>query len=331
MSAGVVVHDRTKALLLLAGSRYDVYAPGPKVGQAFKHGKAAATKKELCLRCDGDGVVKDKFGRESACESCRGRGWHKVDPMLNKEHQDSWEVQAQESAGTRRVDCDRCAGKGVVPSGAATADELDDGAERWTIDRLGLSADRPLETRLYHTEEAADGHERCVACDGSGKVSVPIVRAELSDDDRVAEGVLNDWDRMMLRREQAGSYAEYDKCVAELARRSPHRHRVFHEVHVVKTASAGMLSGTQATELRRAVSQLLDWMPHEIVVPREIVEAEKRLSKPVKGRGVSKAQLGDRDAEIAARYEEGVRTPELAVEYGLSESQVQRILNKTAA
>jgi DNA-binding NarL/FixJ family response regulator len=143
--------------------------------------------------------------------------------------------------------------------------------------------------------------------------------------------VLNDWDRMMLRREQAGSYAEYDKCVAELARRSPHRHRVFHEVHVVKTASAGMLSGTQATELRRAVSQLLDWMPHEIVVPREIVEAEKRLSKPVKGRGVSKAQLGDRDAEIAARYEEGVRTPELAVEYGLSESQVQRILNKTAA
>jgi hypothetical protein len=26
-----------------------------------------------------------------------------------------------------------------------------------------------------------------------------------------------------------------------------------------------------------------------------------------------------------------VRTPELAVEYGLSESQVQRILNKTAA
>jgi hypothetical protein len=131
---------------------------------------------------------------------------------------------------------------------------------------------------------------------------------------------------MMLRREDAGSYAEYDRCVAELARRSPHRHAVFHRVHVVKTASAGLLSGTEATELERAVRQLLGWMPHEILVPREIVEAEKRLSKPVKGRGVSQVQRDGRDEEIKAAFRAGAKPKDLAAEYGLSVPRVNEIV-----
>jgi hypothetical protein len=87
--SGVVVKDRKKALLLLAGSRYDL-APGPKAGQAFRHGKAAPTRKDVCLLCDGERVVRDKFGRESTCESCQGRGWHKVDPMLNRQAREEW-------------------------------------------------------------------------------------------------------------------------------------------------------------------------------------------------------------------------------------------------
>jgi hypothetical protein len=284
--SGVVVPDRRKALLLLAGSRYDVYAPGPKVGKAFQHGKAAATVKEPCLLCDGDRVTRDKFGREQPCESCKGRGWHKVDPMLNKQAE-SWEEQKQASANTRRVLCDRCAGQGV-----------------WK-------------------------NERCGMCDGAGKVSVPLERAILSDADRETDVVLNEWERMLVRREESGSYREFDKCVAKL---SPLRHRVFHEVHVVKTASAGMLHPTQALELERAMVLLLKWMPREIVVPREILALEKRVAqRPVKGNGVSKAQLVSRDAEIAAAYKGGRRTVEIAESFGLSDSQVQRILNREAA
>jgi DNA invertase Pin-like site-specific DNA recombinase len=284
--SGVVVPDRRKALLLLAGSRYDVYAPGPKVGKAFQHGKAAATVKEPCLLCDGDRVTRDKFGREQPCESCKGRGWHKVDPMLNKQAE-SWEEQKQASANTRRVLCDRCAGQGV-----------------WK-------------------------NERCGMCDGAGKVSVSLERAILSDADRETDVVLNEWERMLVRREESGSYREFDKCVAEL---EPHRRRVFHEVHVVKTASAGMLHPTQAIELERAMVQLLKWMPREIVVPREILALEKRVAqaKP-KGRHAPKNLMAARDAEIAVAYEGGKRTPEIASEFGLSDSQVQKILNEAAA
>jgi hypothetical protein len=282
--SGVVVPDRRKALLLLAGSRYDVYAPGPKVGKAFQHGKAAATVKEPCLLCDGDRVTRDKFGREQPCESCKGRGWHKVDPMLNKQAE-SWEEQKQASANTRRVLCDRCAGQGV-----------------WK-------------------------NERCGMCDGAGKVSVPLERAILSDADRETDVVLNEWERMLVRREESGSYREFDKCVADL---EPHRRRVFHEVHVVKSASAGMLHPTQAIELERAMVQLLRWMPREIVVPREILALEKRVvqQRPLKGKGVSRGQLDGRDSEIVQRaVVNGESVKALAVELGLSERTIQRVLN----
>jgi hypothetical protein len=284
--SGVVVPDRRKALLLLAGSRYDVYAPGPKVGKAFQHGKAAATVKEPCLLCDGDKVTRDKFGREQPCESCKGRGWHKVDPMLNKQAE-SWEEQKQASANTRRVLCDRCAGQGV-----------------WK-------------------------NERCSMCDGAGKVSVPLERAILTDADRETDVVLNEWERMLVRREESGSYREFDKCVAELARRSPLRHRVFHEVHVVKSASAGMLHPTQALELERGLVLLLRWMPREIVVPREILALEKRVAqRPVKGNGVSKVQLADRDAEIVGRFNRGHgdSAKVLAQDFGLSVQRVNEIV-----
>jgi hypothetical protein len=289
MSAGgVVVPDRRKALLLLAGSRYDVYAPGPKMGKAFQHGKAAATVKDPCLLCDGDKVTRDRFGREQTCESCKGRGWHKVDPMLNKQAA-SWEEQKQASAGTRRVMCDRCGGQGV-----------------WKGDRCG-------------------------PCSGDGKVSVPIQRPILSDADRETDVVLNEWERMLVRREQSGSYREFDKWVAELARRSPHRHRVFHEVHVVKTASAGMLHPTQASLLAQAVTDLLAWMPSEILVPREILALERRVAQQApRGKGVSETQRRDRNSEIVQRAVEGESVQALAADLGLSERTVQRVLDAAA-
>jgi hypothetical protein len=284
MSAGVVVRDRKKALLLLAGSRHDL-APGPKVGQAFRHGKAAPTRKEPCLLCDGDKVVRDKFGREAACESCKGQGWHKVDPMLNRQAR-SWEEQKQATAGTRRVMCDRCAGAGVWKS------------------------------------------ERCEPCDGAGKVSVPIVRAELVDNTDDVDVELNEWERMLERREASGSYRAFDKAMAKLESDYPHRYRVFNEVHVLKVASAGLLSGTQADMLVQAIVNLLAWMPREIVVPRGVAFPAPR-NGAVKGKGVSDGQRGARDREIVERS--SVESPQaLAADMGISVRQVQRVLDAAA-
>lgn len=286
MTAGIVVKDRRKALLLLAGSRYEVYAPGPKAGQAFKHGKAAATRKDPCQLCDGDKVTRDRFGREQTCESCKGRGWHKVDPMIDSKA-GSWEEQKLAASGTRRVLCDRCAGAGV-----------------WK-------------------------QERCGMCDGAGKVSVPIVRPVISDADRETDVVLSEWDRMLELREKSGSFKEYDKCVAELARRSPHRHRVFHEVHVVKVASAGMLHPTQATLLEQAIRNLLAWMPVEILVPREIVQAERRVKQPApKGRRAPENLIADRDAEMLERYRAGVKAAVIASDFDLHVSSVMRAIDR---
>ena len=290
MSGGVVVPDRKRALILLAGCRYDVYAPGPKAGRAFSRGKAAATVKEPCLLCDGEKVTRDKFGRESTCESCQGRGWHKVDPMLNAEHRGSWEEQARVTAGTRRHLCDRCAGLGVWKG------------------------------------------ERCGRCDGAGKVSVPIRRAVLSESDRETDVVLSEWERMMVRREESGSFREYDRCVAELARRSPHRHDVFHRVHVVGTASAGLLSGTEATLLSQAITDLLRWMPREIVVPREILAADRREKQdPPKGKHAPKTLLADRDASILERYRAGEKAAMIAADMNMHVSSVMRALERAEA
>jgi hypothetical protein len=287
MSAGVVVRDRKKALLLLAGSRHDL-APGPKVGQAFRHGKAAPTRKEPCLLCDGDKVVRDKFGREAACESCKGQGWHKVDPMLNRQA-GSWEEQKLTAAGTRRVMCDRCAGAGVWKG------------------------------------------ERCEMCDGSGKVSVPIVRAELADNTDDVDVVLNEWERMLEQREASGSYREYDRCVAELARRSPHRYRVFHEVHVIKVAWAGGLHPTQARLLEQAIVNLLAWMPREIVVPRGIAHPAKGKQDPPKGKHAPKALMGNRDSDMLERYRSGEKAAAIAGDLGLHVSSVMRALERAEA
>lgn len=290
---GVVVRDRRKALLLLAGSRYEVYAPGPKVGRAFQHGKAAATVKELCLLCDGDKVTRDKFGREQTCDSCGGRGWHKVDLMVDGER-GSWEEQQQASARTRRALCDHCAGSGLENPSSSSG-------------------------------------ERCRYCDGAGKVSVPIDRPILSDTDRESDVVLSEWERMLEQREQAGSYREYDKCIAELARRSKHLHDVFHRVYVVKAASPGLLHPTEARCLELAVVKLLGWMPQEIRVPRELLAAEKVRQPTLKGKHVPKRLLASRDAEILERYRAGEKAAEIADALDLHVSSVMRALDRAEA
>jgi DNA-binding NarL/FixJ family response regulator len=77
--------------------------------------------------------------------------------------------------------------------------------------------------------------------------------------------------------------------------------------------------------LERAVHQLLDAMPSEIRVPHDVVAGSKRKPLAPRGNMVPKKALADRDAVIVERSaSESVQ--EIALELGLSERTVQRVL-----
>jgi DNA-binding NarL/FixJ family response regulator len=73
----------------------------------------------------------------------------------------------------------------------------------------------------------------------------------------------------------------------------------------------------------------LDWMPSEIVVPREILEAERRTKQaPPKGRNAPKNLLADRDAEILSRYRSGEKAAAIAEDLDLHVVSVMRAINR---
>jgi hypothetical protein len=281
--AGVVLKDRRKALLLLASSLHD-YSPGPKPGKSptssrVERGRPAASKKELCVACDGNQTTKDKFGRDVECKECAGKGFFLVDPMMNVEVS-KWS-DPPTSAFTRRALCDRCAGDGT-----------------WKGDR-------------------------CPSCDGAGRVSVPIHRDMGTQEQGPDE--LGAWDRAIARRDEAGSYHELDVALDGLPRL---RRRLFHMVYVSR--SAGLLSETEHREVERAVHQLLDAMPDEIRVPRDVVAAGKRKQLAPRGYDVSQGQRDHRDAGWRARYKAGETTSAIALSDGVDRSTVDRGIRRAA-
>lgn len=103
---------RLEVLHALAWTLPDVQ-PGPVAQQAFGTAGMAADGWQLCEGCDGEGVTRDKFGRESSCSGCGGAGRYRVDSFTGLR------VSAVDSDGpsrTRRLVCDRCGGSGTVPA-----------------------------------------------------------------------------------------------------------------------------------------------------------------------------------------------------------------------
>lgn len=121
----------------LAWSLPDVQ-PAPKVAKSGAASGEVANAWHLCESCDGQGFGRDKFGRETACLLCSGKGRFRVDSMTGGRVSTA---EHSAPARTRRVLCDRCGGSGVMPG-------------------------------RYVGET---GMVRCDPCDGAGKVSVPAV------------------------------------------------------------------------------------------------------------------------------------------------------------
>lgn len=119
----LVVRDRILACRLLAGALDDLTL-GPSTWRKnplnYRHepGRPAPSVKEICLTCDGDKITRDKYGRSQTCADCEGRGWHLIDPMIQKDAR-AWNEPAA-SAFTRRHLCPRCGGEGVWKSERCT-------------------------------------------------------------------------------------------------------------------------------------------------------------------------------------------------------------------
>lgn len=132
--------SRLRTLHALAWSLPDV-EPAPKVASSGASRGEVADSWRMCDTCDGEGEVRDRFGRVSVCGSCGGKRRFRVDSMTGGRVSTA---EHPAPSRTRRVLCDRCGGGGVMPG-------------RY-VGETGLV--------------------RCDMCDGSGKVSVPAVETE---------------------------------------------------------------------------------------------------------------------------------------------------------
>lgn len=111
--------------------------PGPTFQRTGAIRGESPSAWQMCNHCDGDGVVKDKFGRSEPCGECSGSGRFRVDPFT---HQRVQGIDSTAPPRGRRVPCDRCGTTGVMPG-------------RWV---------------------GEEGLVRCGGCDGAGHVTVPV-------------------------------------------------------------------------------------------------------------------------------------------------------------
>jgi hypothetical protein len=309
----LVLPDRKRALILLAEHLYDSLA-GPK-GQRFHHGtgQAAPSHYEPCQACGGTwrtgsltgvrygvnpgtGWTTDRFGRKHPCEACGGRT--DEDGSLHK--------------GAGRVGMDSMTGRKV-----GTEEAPAKRSSSWVCNFcFGLG--------VKHGK-------RCEPCAGSGRREhSAFVLAGVSDEpDGTTDFELPAFDRAIDERDKAGDFHRLEIALGELARRSPHYWRTFHAVHVVKTRRDFELDYRARVWLQQAYATLLNLMPAEIRVPRDLVYAEraKREQRPaVRGR-VDMRALGDRNAWMREEFSSGRKDlAALMRETGLQRSQVYEVI-----
>lgn len=360
----LVVRDRRRALLLLAGSLHDLlHQPETSTGALLR--KQLVARKDVpdriepCHRCGGSwktgpttgvrygvnpgsGLVKSRYRSRRAClnDRCPGVCLDCGDPC--------------EACGgyleTTAAGPVKHPGTGLV----AVDSHIEERHRRpLSSDEAGTKPGR-VETWLCNVcmgtclelRERGPNGERvpCRTCGGAGvrehrPFELKVTTATAADPAVVVE-------RAIEHRDMEGSFHDLDVCLDVLRRQAKHRHRVFWDVHVTGVRRAADLDGRQARWLEEAIRDLVFGPPHghglmpaEIRVPAAILHSEKarreQLRSPLRqtpGQQVAQAVIEARDAEIRRLAgEEGCRPAELAREFGLSTRQVQRILYGTAA
>lgn len=267
----------------------------------------AGTERVACPACtDGSepGWVTDRFKRRYPCVFCGGkqepragnwrkadggRGWVNVDPMdADRRPVQTVTEAAPPTRPPRMVGCDACGGSGTG--------------------RPHLDVDTGREWR-----------DPCSRCNGGGKVQKPELRS--ADPDTTANDLTD-----TERRDRSGSYHELDDALARLPQQC---RRVIWLAYVTGYVPADTLDVDDTLLLELGMTLLETWMPDPVRVPRDVREAEKRRREHrerLKGLGRSREAVVARDREIRRLIRRGRPTQWVAGEYGLSVSQVNRIV-----
>jgi len=295
---------RRERIVLLLASLPDLL-PAPK-GSLRTTSGLGAVRRVACPDC-GDtqhpGWHEDRFGTREPCETCggrvtktgrkvRGRGRVTVDPM----DADLKPIRTSDDNPTRparMVGCDACGG---YP------------------DRGGSGVGKP-----HVDEEGREYHERCPYCDGTGWRPKASDTAHLfvPPDERDSH---ND------RLRSAGSYADLERELAGL-------HSLQRRMVRLKWVEGDGLELDDPTDDGLAESGMLQLerrMPADIRVPREVIEADKRRRehlRRLKGLGRSREAVQARDKQIRRLIRQNKSSQWIAWEYGLSVSQVNRIVD----
>jgi hypothetical protein len=293
---------RREKILLLAGSLHDLLS-GPKGMSLRATGKAAASHYEPCLACGGAWGVGAKTGRKHAYRS--GNGW-RLDQFTDE--------TGKQHAGSGRVGMDAMTGK---PVGTAENTLAAKKTVSWVCNFChGTGVHKKV---------------RCGPCEGTGRREhSPFVLSGVSDTETLRNDPTLTLELAIERRDQAGSYHELELCLAEMRRKSPHRHRVFYAIHVAKTRAKAALTADEGRWLAEAMTFLETTMPTEVRVPGAIIEASRRdLSanqRFAKGKSSPQKWREARDVEIRERFANGETAGLIAEALGLSRSRVNEIL-----
>ena len=288
--------DRRRQIVQLLGSRHDgIYLPA---GSLVTPAGLVPAEREPCAVCGGI-LLRDDFGKE--IRRRKGRGW-----IYDRYR--------------RRQPCTACDEAGWIARDPMDTQHVRVGSSTTT------STARPVRTVMCDAC-AGDGvrlGQRCARCEGEGRRPLHVFELQLDTSGERSGDALTD---AIESRTDSGSYLELDRALAAL--RTHDR-----DAHTRLLAAIDTHLAPLPDDCEPALAFLDARMPDPIRVPAQVVanareQAEWR--RRVKGRAVSNGAVKKRDQDVRALIRSGVPTQRVAFEYGLSVSQVNRIVRGDAA
>lgn len=319
----MAVADRRRQVILLIGSRFDwLWLP---VGASSRAGFAPGAMRSCpsCGHTQTPGWVVDAFRRRRPCGGCGG---------------------ASEPSGKHGQWLARDAGKG-----RAAVDRMDV-LERPVGSEETFSTSRPRRSVVCDScgGRGVHGNERrCRVCDGVGSRPQHLFELRLDRDSSTPVGRPDPIGASIDARDAAGSYHELDLALAGIVRHvnKPARFRwltdnatralrLLDELYLPPASRLEVeLDGGERALVDLALDYVVGRMPDPIRVPLDVQAnadefVQHRLR--VKGRAAVNGAVARRDSEIRSLVRRGAATQRVAFDYGLSVSQVNRIVSGEA-
>ena len=248
-------------------------------------------------------------------------------------------------APSMSVDCQTCAGKGMIGKGVKRRCARCRGrgtrvVDAYTEREVGSEDGGLIQRRRDARCDGCGGDgvhrngRRCHRCSGRGTISVAEARGRDSELERLCaneriraglEGVAFSESASFERRSrlyEQGSYDHADQALSELGLEAPSRYSALLR-HVIYDDGASL-----SPALERQIAETVEWlakrMPDPIRVPRWALIPER--CEKGKGRWANGQAQGVRNDQIRKLADEGRSPTWLADEFGLSRQRVQQII-----